>query len=154
EDHARSLTEDADVPAPARLAQGIRFDQVSFRYPGTDRFVLSDVSLHLRPGSVVAIVGENGAGKTTLIKLLCRLYRPTSGRILVDGRDLARIEPAAWRSRLAGAFQDFYRFELTARHAVGIGALEHLDDTPAIDGAVVRADAADVVQRLPRGLET
>jgi ATP-binding cassette subfamily B protein len=154
EDYAASLVEGADAPVPERLAQGIRFEHVSFAYPGTERLVLEDVSLQLEPGSVVALVGENGAGKTTLVKLLCRLYRPTSGRILVDGRDLARMPPAEWRARLAGAFQDFFRFELRARHTVGIGDLPRADDAPAVAAAVERAGAADVVGQLAAGLET
>src|SRR5438874_1702362 len=91
EDYAASLTEHADMRAPERLVDGIRFEHVSFSYPGTERRVLDDVNLELKPGSVVAIVGENGAGKSTLVKLLCRLYQPGEGRILVDGVDLARI---------------------------------------------------------------
>jgi ATP-binding cassette subfamily B protein len=154
EDYAASLVEDADAPVPERLAEGIRFEHVSFAYPGTDRLVLDDVSLRLSPGSVVAIVGENGAGKTTLVKLLCRLYQPTGGRILVDGGELARMPPDAWRARLSGAFQDFFRFELRARHTVGIGDLPRLDDTPAVAAAVDRAGAGDVVEQLPAGLET
>ena len=111
EDYAASQAQGADAPVPERLGEGIRFEHVSFAYPGTDRLVLDDVELRLAPGAVVAIVGENGAGKTTLVKLLCRLYQPTKGRILVDGVELARVPPATWRSRLAGAFQDFFRFE-------------------------------------------
>src|SRR2546426_11432023 len=84
EDYAASQSRGADLPVPAHLGEGIRFEHVSFAYPGTDRLVLDDVTLRLTPGSVVAIVGENGAGKTTLVKLLCRLYQPTQGRILVD----------------------------------------------------------------------
>src|SRR5207249_461817 len=106
---------------PDRLHDGITFDHVSFAYPGTDRVVLDDVSLTLPAGAVVAIVGENGAGKTTLVKLLAKLYEPTSGAILVDGQSLARMPAQEWRSRLAGAFQDFFRFELRARHSVGVG---------------------------------
>jgi ATP-binding cassette subfamily B protein len=99
-------------------------------------------------------VGENGAGKTTLVKLLCRLYQPTSGRILVDGEELGRMPVEAWRSRLAGAFQDFYRFELRARQTVGLGDLPRLEDEPAVVRAVDRAGADDVVARLTAGLET
>ena len=110
--------------------------------------------MDLTPGSVVAIVGENGAGKTTLVKLLCRLYQPTSGRILVDGLDLARMPVDAWRSRLAGAFQDFFRFEFRARHTVGIGDLCRLDDESSVRTAVDRAGADDVITRLVSGLET
>ena len=94
EDYAAALAEHSDAPVPERLASGIRFEHVSFAYPGTERRVLEDVCLELRPGTVVAIVGENGAGKTTLVKLLCRMYQPTSGRILADGIELSRM-PAA-----------------------------------------------------------
>jgi len=103
---------------------------------------------------VVAIVGENGAGKTTLVKLLCRLYQPTSGRILVDGLELARMHVDAWRARLAGAFQDFFRFEFRARHTVGVGDVPRLDDEPAVAAAVDRAGADDVVAKLAARLET
>jgi ATP-binding cassette, subfamily B, bacterial len=154
EDYAASLVQGADAPVPERVGDGIRFEHVSFAYPGTERLVLDDVNLHLAPGSVVAIVGENGAGKTTLVKLLCRLYRPTSGRIVIDGVSLARMPPEAWRSRLAGAFQDFCRFEFSARHTVGLGDVPRLDDTPAVAAAVHRAGADDVVEQLAAGLET
>ncbi len=154
EDYAASRVAGADAPVPERLAEGIRCEGVSFAYPGTERRVLEDVDLHLAPGSVVALVGENGAGKTTLVKLLCGLYRPTSGRILVDGVDLARLPPEAWRSRLSGSFQDFFRFELKALHSIGVGDLAHLEDTPAVAAAVERAGGGDVVDQLPAGLET
>jgi ATP-binding cassette subfamily B protein len=154
EDYAASRSQGADAPAPERLDEGIRFEHVSFVYPGTERLVLDDVDLRLTPGSVVAIVGENGAGKTTLVKLLCRLYQPTKGRILVDGVELARMPPDTWRSRLSGAFQDFYRFEFRARHTVGIGDLPRLEDRSAVAAAVDRAGAGDVVEQLGAGLET
>jgi ATP-binding cassette subfamily B protein len=154
EDYAASKSQGADAPAPERLAEGIRFEHVSFAYPGTERLVLDDVDVRLAPGAVVAIVGENGAGKTTLVKLLCRLYQPTKGRILVDGVELARLRPETWRARLAGAFQDFFRFEFRARHTVGIGDLPRLDDRPAVAAAIDRAGAADVVEQLIAGLET
>ncbi len=129
-------------------------DHVSFRYPATDRVVLDDVTLDLPAGAVVAIVGENGAGKSTLVKLLCRFYEPTSGRITVDGVDLSRMPADAWRARLAGAFQDFFRFEFLARHTVGLGDLERMDDRPAVDVAVERAGAGDVVDHLTHALDT
>jgi ATP-binding cassette subfamily B protein len=154
EQYAQRLRDDTDEPVPDRLADGIRLEHVTFRYPGTERDVLQDVSLHLPAGAVVAIVGENGAGKTTLVKLLCRFYAPTSGRILVDGRDLARMPIDGWRARLAGAFQDFFRFEFVARRAVGVGDVDRLDDDPAVTAAVARAGADDVVARLARGLDT
>ena len=154
EDYAAAQAEQCDGRVPATLEQGIRLEHVRFAYPGTDRVVLDDVNLHFKPGSVVAIVGENGAGKSTLVKLLCRLYRPDAGRILVDGEDLARMPAEAWRERLAGAFQDFFRFEFAARQSVGVGDLPHLDDEPAVTAAVGRAGAADVVERLVDGLTT
>jgi ATP-binding cassette, subfamily B, bacterial len=154
EDYAASLVAHADLPVPARLEHGIRLDHVSFAYPGTDRLVLDDVSLELPAGVVVAVVGENGTGKSTLVKLLARFYEPTSGAIYVDGQPLARMPADAWRARLAGAFQDFFRFEFRARHSVGIGDLPRLQDRPAVAGAVDRAGANDDIARLPAGLET
>ena len=154
EDYAASLGEHADAPAPRQLIEGIRLEHVSFAYPGTSRRVLDDVSLDLKPGSVVAIVGENGAGKSTLVKLLCRMYQPDLGRILVDGVDLARIPAGNWRSCLAGAFQDFFRFEFRARHSVGVGDTPRMEDEPAVTTAVGRAGADDVLRRLAAGLET
>ena len=154
EDYAASLVEHTDTPAPNGLVDGIRFEHVSFSYPGTSRRVIEDINLHLKPGSVVAIVGENGAGKSTLVKLLCRLYQPDEGRILVDGVDLARIRTAEWRARLAGAFQDFFRFEFRARHTVGLGDLPRLDDAPAVVAAVERAGAEELIERLATGIET
>jgi len=154
EDYAASIVEHADTPAPDRLADGIRLEHVSFAYPGTDRLVLDDVNLDLKQGSVVAIVGENGAGKSTLVKLLARLYQPDRGQILVDGVDLARIRVDDWRAHLAGAFQDFFRFEFRAGHTVGLGDVPRLDDEAAVVTAVSRAGADDVIERLAAGLET
>ncbi len=154
ENYVASLSAAADLPVPTRLAKGIRLANVSFAYPGIDRLVLNDVSLDLPAGSVVAIVGENGAGKTTLVKLLGKFYEPTTGTIYVDDQPLARIPAEGWRQRIAGAFQDFFRFELRARQSIGVGDLPHLDDTVAVTTAVDRAGAADVVARLPVGLDT
>ncbi len=154
EDYAASVAARSDLPAPARLEKGIRLEGVSFAYPGTERLVLEDVDLELPAGAVVALVGENGAGKTTLVKLLCKLYEPSSGRILIDGTPLERIRAAEWRSRLSGAFQDFFRLELLARHSVGLGDLPRRDEEEAVVAAVGRAGAGDVIERLPSGLET
>jgi ATP-binding cassette subfamily B protein len=112
------------------------------------------VSLTLPAGAVVAIVGENGAGKTTLVKLLAKMYEPSSGSIFLDETPLARVQAAEWRSRLAGAFQDFFRFEFRAGHTVGLGDVPRLDDEPAVLAAVDRAGAGDVVARLTSGLDT
>jgi ATP-binding cassette, subfamily B, bacterial len=154
EDYADKHRDRADTPVPERLRDGIRLDHVSFRYPETERLVLEDVDLELEAGSVVALVGENGAGKTTLVKLLCQFYEPTQGRITVDGVDLSRLRAAEWRERLSGAFQDFFRFEYEARRTIGVGDLDNVDEVPAVERAVARAGAADVVDRMPRGLDT
>src|SRR5262249_2791257 len=154
EDYAAALVASADLPVPAHLTRGIRFEHVSFAYPGTERLVLDDVNLDLPAGTVIAIVGENGAGKTALVKLLAKLDEPTGGRILVDDVDLARVPAQEWRARLAGAFQDFFRFEFRARHAVGLGDVPRLDHEPAIVTAITRAGADDVVSRFASGLET
>jgi ATP-binding cassette subfamily B protein len=154
EDYAASFAASADLPVPDVLRKGIDLDRVSFAYPGTTHLVLDQVSLSLPAGAVVAIVGENGAGKTTLVKLLAKMYEPTAGAILVDGQPLARMPADAWRARLAGAFQDFFRFEFRAGHTVGLGDVPRLDEEPAVVAAVDRAGARDVVSHLPAGLAT
>lgn len=154
EDYAAKEAAAGDLAAPSVLRDGIQFDHVSFAYPGASRLVLEDVSLSLPPGVVVAIVGENGAGKTTLVKLLAKMYEPTSGVILIDGVPLSRIAANDWRARMSGAFQDFFRFEFRARHTVGLGDLNRLEDNAAVVMAVDRAGAADVVARLESGLDT
>ena len=151
---AEAADERADADVPDRLTSGIAFENLSFAYPGTDRLVLDGVDFELPAGTVVAVVGENGAGKTTLVKLLARMYRPTSGRIVVDGVDLARFPAARWRESLAGAFQDFFRFEFQAMTAVGVGDEPRMADAVAVGGAVQRAGADDVIDRLARGLDT
>jgi ATP-binding cassette subfamily B protein len=154
EDYASAVAREADLPAPASITSGIRFEHITFCYPGSGRPALRDVSLFLPAGSVIAVVGENGAGKTTLVKLLAKLYAPTSGRILVDDADLARIDSPQWRERLAGAFQDFFRFEFQAGQTIGLGDLPRMDAEPALATAVDRAGARDVVESLPAGLRT
>ena len=154
EDYASVTAQQADQPAPAHIGQGIRFDHVTFTYPGSDQPAVENVDLFLPAGAVVAVVGENGAGKTTLIKLLAKLYAPTSGRILIDGADLARIEAAPWRQRLAGAFQDFFRFELRAAQTIGVGDVPRMDAETALVTAMDRAGARDAVETLPSGLHT
>ncbi len=154
EDYASSIVANEDLEVPDEIHDGITFEHVSFAYPGTDKLVLDDVSMTLPANAVVAIVGENGAGKTTLVKLLAKLYEPTNGAIYVDGQPLSRIPAAGWRDRLAGAFQDFFRFEFRARHSVGVGDVPRVEDEPAVVTAVDRAGADDVVARLATGLET
>ncbi|MGX7672913.1 ABC transporter ATP-binding protein [Plantactinospora sp. DSM 117369] len=141
-------------PPPDRLRDGIRLVGVALRYPSADRTVLADLDLHLPAGSTVAVVGENGAGKTSLVKLICGLLRPTAGRILVDGADLAELSAPGWHERIAAGFQDFVRFELPARHTVGLGDLPRLDDEAAVRTALDRAGAGDLAGALEAGLDT
>ncbi len=154
EDYAASVAASGDLPVPSVLHRGVRLDHVSFAYPGTSRVVLDDVSVTLPAGAVIAIVGENGAGKTTLVKLLSKMYEPSSGSILLDDTPLARVPANKWRERLAGAFQDFFRFEFRARHTVGLGDVPRMDNEPAVVAAVDRAGAGDVIARLASGLDT
>jgi ATP-binding cassette subfamily B protein len=139
---------------PAALRQGISVDALTFRYPGTHARVLRDVSLRLPAGGVVALVGENGSGKSTLVKLLCRMYEPTQGRIRADGVELAALDPERWRNRLSAGFQDFVRFELLARQAVGVGDVPRIEDREAVADALGRAGAAGIPAELPNGLDT
>ncbi|WP_321575368.1 ABC transporter ATP-binding protein [Oerskovia douganii] len=138
---------------PVRLTRGIRFEDVTFTYPDTDRVILDGVSLDVPAGSTLAVVGDNGAGKSTLVKLLCGLYRPTSGRILVDGVDLRDVDDAEWQARTATLFQDFARFELTIRENVGVGRLESLDVDEDLWGALDRARARSIVEKQSGGLD-
>ncbi|HMC07872.1 MAG TPA: ABC transporter ATP-binding protein [Actinomycetota bacterium] len=144
----------APVAAPGRLGRGIALEDVSFRYPGTEASVLHNVNLVLPAGRVVALVGDNGAGKSTLVKLLCGFYQPSSGRITVDGIDLADIDVDQWRAGLSGAFQDFCNFEFIARETVGVGDTRAIDDAGRVEGAMKRAGAIQVLDALPDGLAT
>ena len=139
-------------PVPDRLRRGIRLDHVSFAYPGNPALALRDVTLDLPAGGVVVIVGENGAGKSTLVKLLCGLYQPTAGRIEADGAGLRAFPATGWRESLAVMFQDFARIELTLRESVGVGDLRQLDDTPAVLGALDRAQARPIFAAVPGGM--
>ncbi|MEV7196996.1 ABC transporter ATP-binding protein [Streptomyces sp. NPDC093510] len=144
----------ATAAVPSELRQGIAVEGLSFRYPGTTAAALHDVELRLPARGVVALVGENGSGKSTLVKLLCRMYEPTRGRIAVDGTGLDTLDPDRWRERLGAAFEDFVRFEFTVRETVGVGDLPRLADERAVLGALGRAGAADLPGALPGGLGT
>ena len=135
-------------------APRVEFDHVGFRYPDADRDALADITLVIEPGETLALVGRNGAGKTTLIKLLVGLYRPTSGRILIDGQDVATMSAAELRGKIGVIFQDFARFQFSAGDNVGVGWLPARDDTGAIEQAIDAAGAEEVIERLPKGLET
>src|SRR5919109_2697531 len=141
-------------PVSVPLRRGIEFRHVAFRYPGTERQVLQDVSFTIEPGQTVALVGANGAGKTTLVKLLSRLYDPTEGRVLVDGVDLRELDLEAWRRQIGVIFQDFSRYHMTARENIGLGQVERVEDLAAVQAAAERGGAAPVVARLPSGYET
>jgi len=142
------------VPMPAVIREGITLDHVSFKYPGTDKWVLEDINFTIAAGETVALVGANGAGKTTLVKLLTRLYDPTDGRILIDGIDLRDFDPAEVRSRAGVIFQDYVKFQLTVRENVGFGRIEAIDDQARIENAVAEAGAEGVISDLPQGYDT
>ncbi|WP_405851758.1 ABC transporter ATP-binding protein/permease [Streptomyces sp. NBC_00090] len=129
-------------------------ENVTFRYPGADRPALDDVSLDVPAGATLAVVGRNGAGKSTLIKLVCRLYEPESGRILLDGTDIREIDPEALRGQVAAMFQDFVTYQATVAENIGLGDLPGLEDPERIEEAAGRAGAAGLVERLPQGYGT
>jgi ATP-binding cassette, subfamily B, bacterial len=139
---------------PARLDGGIKLEGLSFQYWNRDRPSLDDVNLELPAGAVVALVGENGAGKSTFVKMLCGLYRPSAGRILVDGTDLAQFAPPDWRARITASFQDPAHFEMSVKDTIGLGWLEHRDDPERILEALRTAGGDMLLASLPEGLET
>jgi ATP-binding cassette, subfamily B, bacterial len=133
---------------------GIRFENVCFSYPGSQQSVLKDISLHLKPGEKLAIVGENGSGKTTLIKLLTNLYTPTSGKILLDGVDLNDWDIDILRSRIGVIFQNFVQYQFTVGENVGVGDVAHLDDRKEWEIAADKGMATPFVKDLPAGFDT
>lgn len=133
---------------------GLRFEGVRFRYPGTERWILEGVDLFIPAGQSIALVGENGAGKTTLIKLLCRFYDPTEGRITLDGIDIREFDLEDYRRRLACIFQDFTRYELSARDNVGFGAVERRGEDELLREAASRVGVLEEIEKLPSGWET
>ncbi|MDD4340725.1 MAG: ABC transporter ATP-binding protein [Kiritimatiellae bacterium] len=141
-------------PVPQSLKHGIHFEHVSFRYPGTDRDVLREINLEIRPGEHVALVGENGSGKTTLVKLLCRLYDPTAGRILLEGIDLREFAPDELRAAYSGVFQDFARYQMSAEENIRLGHVTVPPGDARVVAAAKRAGADEIISRLPTGYET
>lgn len=133
---------------------GIRFEKVSFTYPGAEQPTLVDIDLHIRPGESLALVGENGSGKTTLIKLLTRLYAPTTGRILLDGQDLQEWDETALRDRVGVIFQDFTRYQLLLGENIGAGDVRHFEDEERWRDAGEKGMAAAIVEALPAGYRT
>ncbi|HOZ38358.1 MAG TPA: ABC transporter ATP-binding protein [Anaerolineaceae bacterium] len=140
--------------APAPIQEGIRFKDVSFRYPGSEKMVLQNINLFIPPGESIALVGLNGAGKTTLIKLLTRLYDPTEGQILLDGIDLREYDLKTLHQRFGVIFQDYVRYQFSVRENIGFGQIEDLEDTERIESAAERGGADEVVAELPQGYET
>ncbi len=150
-----------EVPRPAgRLTggptpgDGVRFEDVSFTYPGGEEPALREVSLHLRPGESLAVVGENGSGKTTLIKLLTRLYSPDAGRILLDGLDLGQWQTDALRQRIGVIFQDFGRYQFLLGENIGAGDVEHFEDRERWREAAEKGMAAPFIGTMPAGYDT
>jgi ATP-binding cassette subfamily B protein len=142
------------VPVPARLRSGIRLEGLRFAYPGSSTNALGPLDLELPAGTSVALVGENGAGKTTLVKLLAGMYRPSAGRITVDGIDLQALPLPQWRARLTAAFQDFQRLQFVLEESVGLGDLAQIEDREAVRGALAQAGAGGLEAKLPEGLLT
>jgi ATP-binding cassette subfamily B protein len=142
------------ITVPRPMQTGIVLNHVSFQYPTGARKVLEDVSLAIRPGEVVALVGENGSGKTTLVKLLCRLYDPTGGMITLDGMDLRRFGTAALRREFSVLFQDYSQYHLTARENIWLGNTDLPPDHERVIAAARNSGADDVIRGLPKGYET
>jgi ATP-binding cassette subfamily B protein len=147
-------TANGAVAPTLRDERGIRFEHVGFRYPGNDEWALRDVDVFIPRGESLALVGQNGAGKTTFIKLLTRLYDPTEGRVLLDGKDLRDHDVDELRRRVGVIFQDFAQYQLLVRENIGFGSVEHLGDDAQIGRAVDHGGASEVVASLKSGLET
>ena len=141
-------------PLPSPLRGEVVFEHVTFSYPGSDAQALRDVSFRIAAGETIAVVGRNGAGKTTLIKLLCRLYDPTEGRILLDGVDIREFDPDELRAVIGAMFQDFVAYQATASENVGLGDLPDLENRAAIEAAARRGGAHELLSGLPYGYDT
>ncbi len=141
------------VPVPQPIREGFVFENVGFKYPGSERWAVRGLSFTLRAGEALALVGENGAGKTTLVKLLARLYDPDEGRILLDGRDLRDYQLESFRASIGVIFQDFVRYHLTAAENIAVGRIEALDDRPRIESSAARSLADSVIAKLPEGYD-
>jgi ATP-binding cassette subfamily B protein len=141
------------LPAPRPITRGFEFRHVSFCYPGNSRRVLNDLNFHLHPGERIALIGENGEGKTTLVKLLTRLYDPTEGQILLDGVDLREYSLEDLYREIGVIFQDFMRYEMTARDNIAVGQIDQVSTLPVLKQAAAKSMANEVIERLPRDYE-
>jgi len=153
------LDEEVDRPSGGATSgpepgDGVRFENVSFTYPGCEEPAVKNISFHLEPGQKLALVGENGSGKTTLIKLLTRLYKPQQGRILLDGRDLAEWDLDTLRGRMGVIFQDFVRFQFTVGENVGAGDVSAFENRERWREAAVKGMAEPFIDKLPNGYDT
>jgi len=142
------------IVLPAKLECGIEFRKVSFKYPDREEYALRDVSITIKPGEKIALVGANGAGKTTFVKLLTRLYDPTEGQVLIDGIDLREVDPQDLQKRIGVIFQDFVRYYLPARENVGFGQIDQLENEPRIIDSATRSGADPTIRSLPQGYDT
>jgi ATP-binding cassette subfamily B protein len=141
------------LPAPRPIQQGFEFRNVSFRYPGSSRLVLNELNFHLRPGERVALIGENGEGKTTIVKLLTRLYDPAEGQVLLDGVDLREYDLEDLYREIGVIFQDFMRYEMTARENIAVGRIERMSDLALLQESAQKSMASDVLRKLPLGFD-
>ena len=139
------------LPAPQPIRRGFEFQNVSFRYPGSSRLVLNGLDFHLPPGERVALIGENGEGKTTIVKLLTRLYDPVEGRVLLDGTDLREYDLEDLYREIGVIFQDFMRYEMTARENIAVGRIEQVHDLDSLQRSAQKSMADEVVAKLPAG---
>ena len=141
------------LPAPRPILRGFEFRNVSFRYPGSPRLVLNRLNFHLRTGERVALIGENGEGKTTIVKLLTRLYDPVEGEVLLDGIDLREYDLDDLYREVGVIFQDFMRYEMTARENIAVGRIEQVNDLRSLQESAQKSMAADVLRKLPAGFD-
>jgi ATP-binding cassette subfamily B protein len=145
---------DRPAPVPQPFRGEIRFEHVSFAYPGADKNALNDVSFTVRAGETLAVVGSNGAGKTTLFKLICRLYDPSEGRILIDGVDVRDYEPDELRRQIGAMFQDYVDYQATAAENIGLGNVPEITNRDAVVDASKQAGSDELISKLPAGYDT